>query len=747
MPAPSVTLRLDNPSEPPITIALGPNFQAEAMRWSYIARNRDRWTSGTDPGQGDSGPLQAYLTTQQLQKIADARLIEVGIPASAREAEDWPLRVFPWEYALSAATRGLRSRPLTVIRHQQTERAKATEAVRLNNARSIESAPGRLSQYYDTAAEGNLMLSSMGLETSSERHLCNPTRTVLEYWVRAKAPSVIHLAGVDSHQAVSLLGLEAEHPARSLHDGYALKSPTDTDVIDLVEAEDLAGLLCGGEPKPDLVVCNLYNSASRIAARCVALGAKFAVGYHDVIEDGLAMIFCSALYQRLAETQGDMLEAFEAAVAALRRQPGSLRGACIVLWSSVSLIEAKHAPKKPPRRTASPSSRARTLADIAPRDRIRVERSPKPQVNYSLLHNKQSPFRSLQVFRNNVEGAIRDIRVTVDLNAGEGSFPFSMSFDLAEGESGRDLTSEIVLPLTSALIRTQSEPIQSSLRLHVTCEGQTVKEETFRVGLAPVDEWQDGEKDEWRWLPSFVLPRDPAVSRIIDSAQGILCALADDPTAGFDGYQSLGQGRTEAERFGNVDKQVQAIWYAVLNAHGVSYINPPPSYGNYTQRLRTPSQLLAERRGTCIDLALLLAACLEYVDIYPVIFLLTGHAFTGYWRSDGMHSEFLDMHGLELVFGANGPDGDTVNSGGSSAINNPGYVLGQSQHQEVRQRVYQRHLIPLEATWLTNRGGFESAATEGKNNLRRVSEFAAMIDVRLARDRGVTPLPLLGAKG
>ncbi|MES1264668.1 MAG: hypothetical protein ABUU24_03335, partial [Variovorax sp.] len=77
--------------------------------------------------------------------------------------------------------------------------------------------------------------------------------------------------------------------------------------------------------------------------------------------------------------------------------------------------------------------------------------------------------------------------------------------------------------------------------------------------------------------------------------------------------------------------------------------------------------------------------------------------------------------------------------------NNPGYVLGQSQHQEIRQRVYQRQLIPLEATWLTSRGGFESAASEGRNNLRRVSEFAAMIDVRLARDRGVTPIPLLGS--
>ena len=397
------------------------------------------------------------------------------------------------------------------------------------------------------------------------------------------------------------------------------------------------------------------------------------------------------------------------------------------------------------RAARTPRAALASASQTPPAQRIRVERHPKSQVNYSLLHNKQSLFRSLQIFRNNIDGAIRNIQVEVALNAGEGAFPFRMSFDLAEGENGRDLTHEVVLPLTSQLIRTQSERIQSSLSLLVKCEGQIVKEETFRIGLSPVDEWQDGEKDEWQWLPSFVLPRDPAVARIIDSAQGILCALADDPTAGFDGYQSVDPGAaSDADRYGCVDKQVQAIWYALLNAHGLSYINPPPSYGNYTQRLRTPSQLLAERRGTCIDLALLLAACLEYVDIYPVIFLLTGHAFSGYWRSSDRHSEFLEMQGLELVFG--GDDRDMPgHAGGSSATNNPGYVLGQSQHREVRERVFQRQLVPLEATWLTSRGGFESSGVEGRNNLRRASEFQAMIDVRLARDRGVTPIPLLGS--
>jgi hypothetical protein len=742
----TVQLRLDPRSEP-IRIALATDFPSEAMRWSYVARNRDRWTSSSDPAQGPSGPLQRYLNREQLQQIAGAGLVEVGIPSFADESAGWPLRVFPWEYALSAATRGLRSAPLTVIRHLQAGGRRNDGGVSLQRAATLESAPGRLAQWYDPAAEASLMLTSMGLDLArcARRRLSNPTRTLAGQWLAKEQPSVLHIAGIDSHQAVSLLGLESSHPQRSLHDGLALKHPSDAAAVDLVEAEPLAELLCAGEARPDLIVCNAFNSASRIAARCVAKGAKFAVGYHDVIEDGLAAIFCSTLYRQLAETQGDMLAAFQAAMTALRKQPGQLRGACIVLWSGYSLIEARGQKTKAARKPVATGRP--TVAETPAWARIRVERHPKSQFNYSLLHNKQSLFRSLQVFRNNIDGPIRNIRVLVDLHAGDGSFPFSMSFDLAEGENGRDLTNEVVLPLTSALIRTQSERIQSSLRLLVSCDGETVKEETFRVGLSPVDEWQDGEKDEWRWLPSFVLPRDAAVARIIDSAQGILCALADDPGAGFDGYQSVDpNGATEADRYACVDKQVQAIWYAVLNTHGLNYINPPPSYGNYTQRLRTPSQLLAERRGTCIDLALLLCACLEYVDIYPVLFLLNGHAFAGYWRSDDLHLEFLQMQGLDFVFGSEEAVAGAPGSGGSTASNNPGYVLGQSQHLEVQQRVHQRQLIPLEATWLTSRGGFESAATEGKNNLRRPAEFQAMIDIRLARDRGVTPIPLLGAR-
>lgn len=730
-----VIIRLSADKGPPIEVhPESAVFQTAAMQWSYVARNRERWRAdGQDPAQGEDGPLQGYLSPDELDRIARAEIVEVSLPWSAVESEGWEYRIFPWEYALSAITRSRRTRSLTIIRHLRVEPALVDASVRLDAAATVECSPGRLGQFYDTRIEGDMMLQALGFEPAKAKdRLRDPTLEELERWIRSTKPSLLHLAGVDTHQAIALLGLERKYPSRERRDGFAMRSVDPDEPMALADADALAKAVCGAASKPDLVMCNFYNSASRVAARMVARGAKAAIGYHDVIDDNMAVLFCTTLYGQLAEGHG-MLEAFSRSLANLRQQE-MLRGAGVVLWSAVSLLQTKATTT--PRRIPE----AKRADDVPARERITVRAKPLPLINYSLLHNGQSPLSSLVIERARVEGAIRDIQVTIELHAGDTAFPYRATFDLPEDRKSLVLTDQVVLPLTSTLIRTQSERIQSSLRVAVTCGGEFVTEETHRVGLAPVDEWQDGEQAEWRWLPSFVLPRDPAVARIVDSAHSILCALADDTAAGFDGYQSVDEaGSDEESRYGCVDKQVQALWYAILNQHGLTYINPPPSYGQGTQRLRTPTQLLAERRGTCIDLALLLAACLEYVGISPVLFLLSGHAFAGYWRSEAVYESFRSVPQGQIALAKEGSDG----SGPSSTLNNPKGVIGKDQQREIQRHIHLGHLVPLEATWLTSRGSFQAAAEEGRHNVRS-ADYQAMIDLRLSRDVGITPLPLLG---
>jgi len=736
-----VTLRLRHGA--PIRVPLPDKFEALAMRWSYIARNRERWrTHGEDPAQGPGNPLCGLITPADVTRIAEQAAVEVHIEGDpANEPYGWALRLFPWEYALSALTRSERRGPLTVVRLLGPLRQEPA-TVSLARPAVLQSMPAGLDRWYDGNAERELMLTSLGLPADGGERLVNPTRQALQGWLPdgKPAPTLLHVAGVDNHQATTLLRLPA--PAEGSRDGMALAATTGTGA-DLAEVEQIAPLLCRGNPPPELVVFNFYNSAVRLASRTVALGARFAVGYHDVMDDGLAAQFCASLYRGLQVNGGQVLEAFQQALAQLRAQPDLLRGACIVLWSAVPLLQPVAQRAAPPRSAERGKGQERTQASVEARHKIGVNCKPMPRVNYSLLHNKLSMFQTLQVYRNKVEGEIRDIEVRVTLNTGEGSAPFVSAFTLPPEKTLEDLTPRVVVPLTSALIRSQSERVQSSVTVEVLCEQQRSYLETHRVGLCPVDEWQDGEQREWGLLPSFVLPRDPAVPQIIDAAQTLLCTLADDPAAGFDGYQSIDTEASDPDtRYAAVDRQVQAIWHALVHRHPLSYINPPPSYGLSTQRVRTPTQVIGERRGTCIDLALLLASCLEYVDIYPVIFLLTGHAFVGYWRGDDLHTEFLAFKGLEPGFA--GEPGSERMAAGSAGTQQGAQVIDQGQHLEVRQRVLEGQIVALEATWLCQRGGFAAAAEEGRRNLRLKREFQAMVDVRIARDRDVTPLPLLG---
>jgi hypothetical protein len=238
-----------------------------------------------------------------------------------------------------------------------------------------------------------------------------------------------------------------------------------------------------------------------------------------------------------------------------------------------------------------------------------------------------------------------------------------------------------------------------------------------------------------------VLPRDPAILRIIQSSRRYLVGIRDDPAAGFDGYQSV-DGDADDPTAG-VDAQVRAIWTALVNEYRLQYINPPPSYSDQSQRLRTPSDILASGTGTCIDLTLLLASCLEYIDIYPVLVLLTGHAFVGYWRSEEQHAAFLEMRRLPANVPA--PGDPAARAAAVPFVDQYGWRLTRLQYDEIMTHIASGNLVMLEATYLTSASSFTDAVEEGRANMRSKRQFDSLLDIRSARSATppVTPLPII----
>lgn len=299
-------------------------------------------------------------------------------------------------------------------------------------------------------------------------------------------------------------------------------------------------------------------------------------------------------------------------------------------------------------------------------------------------------------------GRLSNLGVDVILHAGE---PLSYRIKGDLSDTVWMLQDEVRVPLTSSLVRSVRESIYTALAVTVTWNGRTILEKTFRVSLLPIDQWQDDDANR-KWLPSFVLPRDHSISQIVDAAQQYLVAMSDDSDAAFDGYQDPARP---------IQTQVSAIWWALVNGLHISYTSPPPTYYADAQRLRSPSSVLKGHRGTCIELALLVGACLEYIDIYPAVFLLDRHALVGYYRDESVHKKVCDWVARNA-----GPDSDP-------------WLLDKEFYPQLAQMVRSGEIVPIETTYLTKRRGLLKAIEEGVRQLEDSDRFEYFFDITESR--------------
>jgi hypothetical protein len=458
----------------------------------------------------------------------------------------------------------------------------------------------------------------------------------------------------------------------------------------------------------------------------------------------------------------DVPLAFATAFWLLRAYRRPLRGSCIVLWSAQSLFSSDRSTRHElhdrardlAKRMLDRRATLLPLEGSALSDALVAQCSPKRVINFASLHNNQPLFDEFWLMKY-PEGTLADIDVEVELHTGAQAYPYRANLTLKEDVL--DLAAKVTIPLTWMRDGAFDESVRSSLRVRVSAKGQPVLADTYAVTLLPPDEWEDSDENR-QWLPSFVYPRDPAMKAVLQAAQPFLMSLTDRAAAGFDGYQCIDPQaesksnsaaplgaeafpffpRSDDDPCAGVDLQVRAIWCALVYQMRLHYINPPPGYVAQTQRLRTPAEVLAEGRGTCIDLALLLAACCEYIDVHPVIVLLEGHAFPGYWRSEQAHEDFVRIRDVEP---------DSLDDVQSQEGQRYAWVLeGLAGYREVKSQVLAGNLALLESTWLTQGSGFAEAEEEGLENLRVASEFHSMIDILLARRHGITPLPIRGTR-
>jgi hypothetical protein len=725
----------------PVAVRASSKFASIAADWNGRLASRKNWA-----GRGDGRARQAEhafetlrdgfsFNADELGRIARSGAVEVSFPENVFDGLEGAIAV-PWEYLLYAGTKNLRPKNLAL---RVTRRLRCGDRAMgaPNDFLFIENVPRELAALAYTFDEERIKTADgLGFGAASPTVVRSDDESKDAVLRRlADGHSIIHFTGFDVFQIQRYL--RAKDRKKPAGPGIAVRTGAG-HFAELSSKELSSAIRAQSAPRTSLICFNCHNSGGLLAAESLASGLAAAAGVLGSIEDEVMEFFYGTFYAALRASGWKVHEAFDGALAAMRQQNFRLHGSCIAVWTASSAFAPAGAEY-----TAEELRQNAVEDEMQLWQQIHVAVKPYAEINYSLLHNEQPLFQAFEIRRR--FGSRRlPLEITVELGSGADSLPYRKS-DAIE-RLPLSYRTDVKLPLISTLTRSLRERLHSSLYVRVRSGDTILHESSTRVTILPVDEWSDGgnlaesRENDTRgvWLPSFVLPRDPCVAKVIAAAQGYVSAIADDPDQGFDGYQSVTDSEAKGGLSAGVDAQVRAIWYALSLGYSVGYINPPPTYSRQTQRLRTPSDVLLGGRGTCIDLSLLFAACFELIEIHPVIVLLTGHAFPGYWSSEDAYGRFLDS----II------NDDTLDENAGQVPRN--WVIGPAQLPILRQCVDDGELVVFDSVWLTQRTKFSEAIEEGVRWMQTPEKwgeaFECMIDIHLARtdeSSPVTPLPIL----
>jgi len=181
---------------------------------------------------------------------------------------------------------------------------------------------------------------------------------------------------------------------------------------------------------------------------------------------------------------------------------------------------------------------------------------------------------------------------------------------------------------------------------------ELIRRDSFPVSLYPYDQFfpyvrdADGVRHELlESLVSWVTFNDRTLQKVVSRAAERGSRLS--PPVRMLGVQSADTGGFDAESLNGVRhdpdyrEQVRLIYEVLRDEYGVAYLNQPVVYRN-SQRIKLPRETL-HTKGNCVELAVLLAAVLESVEIDPVVVVLPEeeHAIVGWRVPGGLRDRYL----------------------------------------------------------------------------------------------------------
>lgn len=249
-------------------------------------------------------------------------------------------------------------------------------------------------------------------------------------------------------------------------------------------------------------------------------------------------------------------------------------------------------------------------------DKIRVQFDYLPLINFAMQQNKVSVIHQLSI-ENMTSEPFRNIQVQITAEPDFGSITPVMMEAIPANNSV--CLQSFSLVLSANYFAQLTERMSGSLKIEIRSEAETIFTQTYPIDILAYDQW-GGINIFPEMLAAFITPNHAVLTPIIKRAAAILEQWTGTPS--LDEYQSRNPDR--------VRKQMAAI-YTALTEQQIIYSTIPASFEEHGQRVRLIDSVLAQKLGTCLDMALLYASCLESIGLNALIVITKGHAFAGGW--------------------------------------------------------------------------------------------------------------------
>ncbi|WP_160676553.1 DUF3320 domain-containing protein [Clostridium sp. C8-1-8] len=328
--------------------------------------------------------------------------------------------------------------------------------------------------------------------------------------------------------------------------------------------------------------------------------------------------------------------------------------------------------------------------------KLELEGSFSGVVNFAMQQNYVPIVRNL-IIKNNSSEDIKDIDITITVEP-DFAYEWKVRVENIRSEQSVELDS-INIKLSPNFLYSLTEKMAGTIFINIKQGEEVLESVTQNIDILAYDEWS-GTLIMPEIISAFITPNHQKVTEIIIKANKILEKWCGSPS--FVGYQSNNPN--------TVRMQMAAIYTALQNEN-IAYCMPPASYEIIGQRVRLCDEVLAQKLGTCLDLSLLYASCLEAVGLFPMIIFLRGHAFVGCWLEGQCFAECV-QDDVSLIT------------------------------KRIAEGINEICLVECTCFVAGKKIDFDAAVKSGENDITSSYDFELLVDIKRTRGSGIRPIPL-----